>query len=386
MNDPEKFCSSGERNRRWRLILGGNDSDGTDWELLQKDLQIDRTLQALYDSERKAGLGASFPGVARWLGDIRAFFPSSVVRIMQKDAMDRLNLKEMLLEKELLQTVEADVHLVSVLISLSRVMPAKTKETAKLVVRKVVDELARRLAEPVRQAVYGALNRSVRNFRPRYNEIDWPRTIRRNLKHYQPKYKTIIPETKIGFGHKKSSLCDVILCVDQSGSMATSVVYSGIFGSVLASLAAIQTKMVVFDTSVVDLSENLDDPVDLLFGVQLGGGTDINQALTYCQTLIQRPHETILILITDLYEGGKAEETIKRAHSIVSTGVNMITLLALNDDGAPIFHHENCSAFASVGIPSFACTPDRFPDLMASAIRRQDIFQWASENEIQNSR
>ncbi|HCE43498.1 MAG TPA: hypothetical protein DET40_08110 [Lentisphaeria bacterium] len=384
MNGNEK--TNDERLRRWRLILGGKEADGISVSLDASDLRMDQTLQSLYDSERKGGLGASSPGVARWLGDIRTFFPSSVVKIMQEDAMERLNLKQMLLEPEMLQSVEADVHLVSTLVSLGRVMPAKTKETARIVVRKVVEDLERRIAEPMRQAVYGSLNRSIRNRRPRHNEIDWNRTIKLNMKNYQPKYKTIIPETRIGYGRKRSALKDVILCVDQSGSMGTSVVYSGVFGAVLASLPAVRTRMVVFDTAVVDLTENLSDPVELLFGVQLGGGTDINQALCYCQNLIQRPHDTIFILITDLYEGGKKDEMLKRANAIVSSGVNMITLLALNDDGAPSYDHDTAGALSSLGIPSFACTPDIFPELMAAAIRRQDIFQWAAALDLNTNK
>jgi len=226
--------------------------------------------------------------------------------------------------------------------------------------------------------VMGALNRSVRNRRPRHNEIDWNRTIRANLRHYQPEYKTVVPETRIGYGRKRSALRDIILCIDQSGSMATSVVYSGIFGAVLASLPAVKTQVVVFDTSVVDLSDKLHDPVEVLFGTQLGGGTDINRALSYCQSLINRPEETILVLISDLIEGGVRENLIKRAASIISSGVHMLTLLALSDDGAPVYDHDNAAELAALGSPAFACTPDLFPDLMAAAIGRRDIAGWAA--------
>lgn len=371
-----------ERLRRWRLILGGDENDGVGCGLSGADLAMDRALAALYDSDRKGGLGSSAPSVARWLGDIREYFPSSVVRVMQQDALERLNLRRMLLEPEMLEAVEPDVHLVADLMSLGGVMPAKTKETARIVVRRVVEELQRRLAEPLRQAVIGSLNRAARNRRPRHNEIDWPRTIRANLKHYQPDYKTIIPETRIGYGRKRSALRDIILCVDQSGSMATSVVYSGVFGAVLASLPSVRTQMVVFDTAVVDLTAELSDPVELLFGAQLGGGTDINRALGYCQGLVRQPHDTILVLISDLFEGGNQQEMLKRAAALVGAGVQFIALLALNDDGAPGYDHGVASAFAGFGIPSFACTPDLFPELMAAAINRQDINQWAAAREI----
>jgi Mg-chelatase subunit ChlD len=382
-----------ERDRRWRLLLGSEADGQLACHLTGADAGIDQALAALYGDaspgagdKRKGGLGGSSPNVARWLGDIRQYFPTSVVRVLQQDAMQRLNLHQMLLEPEMLEQVEPDVHLVANLLSLSGVMPRKARETARLVVHKCVEELQRRLAEPMRQAVTGALNRATRNRRPRHREIDWNRTIRANLKHYQPEYKTIVPETRIGYGRKRSALRDIILCIDQSGSMATSVVYSGVFAAVLASLAAVRTQVVVFDTAVVDLSDKLSDPVEILFGTQLGGGTDIHQALSYCQGLITDPHKTILVLISDLIEGGVRENLIKRAASIIASGATMITLLALSDDGAPMYDHENASDLAALGSPAFACTPDLFPDLMAAAIQKQDLAQWAAARDIVTSR
>lgn len=368
--------------RKWRLILGGHQQEGTQFDLDDADLKVDRTLEALYDSDKSGGLGASSPNVSHWLGDIRTFFPASVVQVMQQDALKRLNLTQMLFEKEMLENVEPDVHLVATLMTLSRVIPDKTKDTARQVVRKVVDELVKKLAEPTRQAITGSLNRSVRNTRPRHNEINWGATILKNLKHYQPEYQTIIPESRVGYGRKRSSLKDVILCLDQSGSMGSSVVYSGIFGSVMASIPAIKTKMVVFDTAVADLTEELTDPVELLFGVQLGGGTDINAALTYCQQIVTKPADTVLVLITDLYEGGNVNEMRRRAVELVAAGVQLVVLLALNDDGAPSYDHRNAQFLADLGVPVFACTPDKFPDLMAAALSKQDVTLWAAKEDL----
>jgi Mg-chelatase subunit ChlD len=378
--------SDDERLRRWRLALGGGAADGTGVGLRDGDLRIDGALQALYDSDRSGGLGSSAPNIARWLGDIRSYFPSPVVQVLQRDALERLNLRQMLLQPELLEAVEPNVHLVADLLALQSVMPAKTRETARHVVRRVVEELQRKLANPTRQAILGSLNRATRNRRPRHNEIDWQRTIRANLKHYQPAYRTVIPETRIGYGRKRAALRDIILCVDQSGSMGTSVVYSGIFGAVLASLPAVRTRMIVFDTEVVDLTDELHDPVELLFGVQLGGGTDINRALSVCQGQVRQPRETILVLISDLYEGGNREEMLRRAAALVASGVQMIGLLALNDQGAPSYDHNVAATLAGMGVPAFACTPDLFPDLMAAAINRQDIGQWAAAREIVTAR
>lgn len=366
--------------KRWRLILGGDEADGTGVTLNLEEQRIDHSLEAVYDSDRRGGLGSSAPKVSRWLGDIREFFPQTVVQVIQRDAIKRLNLTSLLTEKEMLETVVPDVHLVATLMSLSRVIPEKNKEMARQVVRKVVEELLRKLSAPTQQAVTGALNRSSRRRNPRYNEIDWKTTITKNLKNYQPDYKTIIPEIRIGYGRKRKAMKDIILCLDQSGSMGTSVIYSGIFGSVLASIPAVSTRMVVFDTAVVDLTDDLQDPVDLLFGVQLGGGTDIARALTYCQGVITRPQDTVMVLVTDLYEGGDPREMRKKFVSLVNSGVQLIVLPALNDDGAPSYDKGHAEFLASIGVPTFACTPDKFPDLMAAALSKQDIGMWVSQN------
>ncbi|GAB7041084.1 MULTISPECIES: VWA domain-containing protein [Catenuloplanes] len=373
-----------ERLRRWRMVLGAAAGESFQ-QLGGAEAAMDAALGALYDGagegesrNRSAGLGASAPRVARWLGDIREYFPSTVVQVMQQDAIDRLNLTSLLLEPEMLAAVEPDVHLVGTLLSLNRVMPDRTKELARQVVRQVVDELERRVAQKTRAAVTGALNRATRVNRPRHADIDWDRTIRANLKHYQPEYRTVVPERLIGFGRRTSAVQrDVVLCVDQSGSMAASVVYSGVFSAVLASMRSLRTSLVVFDTAVVDLTDQLSDPVEVLFGTQLGGGTDINRAIGYGQTLITRPRDSIFVLISDLYEGGVRDEMLRRVAAMVGSGVQVIVLLALSDEGAPAYDHENAAALAALGVPAFACTPDLFPELMAAAIERRDLRAFA---------
>jgi Mg-chelatase subunit ChlD len=373
-----------DRLTRWRLVLGGGPADGIGGvDLGKDDRSRDEALQSLYDGERRGGLGASAPRVARWLGDIRTYFPASVVQMMQADAMDRLGLTQLLLEPELLEAVQPDIELVSTLIGLNRVIPERSRETARAVVRTVTDRLEARLRAATVQAVTGALNRASRTRRPRPGDIDWNRTIAANLKHYQPEHRTVVPERLVGYARRTSRIDRrIVLCIDQSGSMAESVVYSSVFGAVLASLRSVDTRLVVFDTTVVDLTERIDDPVDVLFGVQLGGGTDINGALAYCQSLIERPHDTIVVLISDLYEGGIAEEMVRRATSIVQSGATVVALLALSDAGRPSFDRRHAAALAAIGVPAFACTPDRFPDLVAAAIERRDLAVWAGEQGI----
>ena len=229
----------------------------------------------------------------------------------------------------------------------------------------------------------GALDRAARTRRPRHDAIDWDRTVRANLRHWQPAHRTVIPETLVGYRRRQQALQrDIVLCVDQSGSMAASVVFAGVFAAVLAGLRAVRTQLVVFDTSVVDLTAQLDDPVELLFSTQLGGGTDINQALAYCQSTLTRPTETVLVLISDLVEGGSREEMLQRAAALVAAGVQVVALLALSDDGAPGYDHDNAAALAALGVPAFACSPDLFPELMAATIERRDIAGWAAARGI----
>ncbi len=368
-----------EKLEKWRLILGDKADKKGDVQLKTEMQGMDKTLAAVYDSERKGGLGSSSPNINRWLGDIRKYFPTEVVQVIQKDALERLNLTQMLLEPELLESVEPDMQLTATLLTLNKAMPDRTRETARLVVKKVVEKLEKKLKNPMREAIVGALKREVRNRRPKMNEIDWNKTIRANLKHYQPEYKTIIPENLYGYGRKGQALKHVVLALDQSGSMATSVVYGAIFGSILSSLKSVKTSLIVFDTEVVDFTDQLHDPVDLLFGTQLGGGTDINKALAYAEKLIISPSDTILVLVTDLYEGGSERELIRRAASIKATGVQFVTLLALNDEGAPSYDRRMANQFASMDIPSFACTPDAFPDLMAAVINKQSLQKFANQ-------
>jgi hypothetical protein len=385
-----------ERLRRWRLLLGSAARDALGDSLSRQDLAVDAALAALYDSgqnerggrgspaggARSAGLGSSAPTVARWLGDIRTYFPSSVVQVMQRDAIDRLNLRQLLLEPEMLNSVEPDVHLVGTLISLNRVMPEETKATARAVVSNVVIEIERRIANRTRAAVSGALNRAARTRRPKPRDLDLNRTIAANLRNYVPEHRTVVPEKLIGYGRRHQVLArDVVLAIDQSGSMASSVVYASVFGAVLASIRALRTALVVFDTSVVDLTDKLSDPVDVLFGTQLGGGTDINKAVGYCQTLITRPRDTILVLISDLIEGGVRAQLLARIAAMTADGVQAVALLALSDDGAPVYDKDNAAALAEIGVPAFACTPDAFPELLALAISSGDIRGWAERHQ-----
>ena len=384
-----------ERLNRWRLILGRESDErfapmGAA-PLSAEELLMDQALAAIYGGPgesfsaggRGAGNGPSSPHIAKWLGDLRSLFPQDIVAVVQNDAIERKGLKQLLLEPELLDNLEPDLNLASTLLMLKDHIPKKSKESARRFIAKIVEDINRMLESDMRRAVTAALNRRAHSPLPSASAIDFPYTIRRNLRHYHPQLKTIVPERVYFFDRSsRTNRWNVILDIDQSGSMASSVVYSSIFGAVMASMPAVKTHLVVFDTAVVDMTEQLDDPVDLLFGVQLGGGTDINRAVGYCQSLIRDPRNTILVLISDLYEGGVEKNLLQRANELVQSGVQVITLLALSNEGTPFYDKALAAKLAGLGIPSFACTPDLFPGMMAAAIRKEDVNLWAAKQGI----
>ena len=363
-----------EKQKKWRLILGNADQDSTDLEEGSVEKGMDTVMEALYDEQdRKGGLGKSAPNVNRWLGDIRKYFPKSTVQLMQKDALERLGIEQLLVEPELLESFVPDIDLITTIISLIHLLPDRTKETARMIVKKIVDEIMLQLKHPTRAAVRGALSRTDRQRKKNPRYVDWNRTIRSNLKNYSKELDTIIPDHFMEHTRRGKSLKHVYLLIDQSGSMADSIVYAGVLGSILASLQTLETRLIVFDTQPLDLTHLLDDPVELLFGTQLGGGTDIGLAMQYALEKMTNPRETILFLISDLFEGAEENVLIQHVQNAQQMGVRLINLLALNDKGKPFFDKELAQALTQHGATSFACTPDKFPGLLEAALEGKSL-------------
>jgi VWA domain containing CoxE-like protein len=390
-----------EQLRRWRLILGkdaqqpldGIGGAGGGCGLSAADAEMDAALAAIYDEvpededdspkQRAAGLGGSAPRLAKWLGDIRTYFKEDVVSVIQSDAIERKGLTQLLFEPENLKSVQPNIQLVGTLMSLKGRIPERTKETARMVVAAVVEEVKKKLEQRLRQAVLGALNRKEHSPLPSAASIDWKWTIGRNLKNFRPEVGTIVPERVYFYSRsQRSNAWTVIVAMDQSGSMADSVVYGAVCGSVFASLPALDTHVVAFDTEVVDLTEQCGtDPVDMIFGVQLGGGTDINKAVAYCERFVEEPKKTLFILITDLFEGGNEAQLVRRMGELRAGGVKAICLLALSDAGAPSYDENLARKLAALGIPCFACTPAKLPDLVEGALRGADLSQLATDTK-----
>ena len=302
-----------EKITRWRLILGQESQNrfqsmGGEPLNEQQDL-MDQALAAIYNGTEYGGFGTSGQGggnapsslrINRWLGDVRDLFEKDLVTVIQADAMNRCGLKQLIFEPELLENLEPDINLATSIMLLKDQIPKRSKDSVRVFIKKIVDEINKLLEQDIRRAVTAAVNRKKHSPIPSAAALDYKMTISRNLKHYNQELKTIVPEHFYFFDRTTNSAANkwtVILDVDQSGSMGESVIYSSVLSCILASMSSLKTHIVAFDTNIVDLTEKCEDPVDLLFGFQLGGGTDINQSIAYCQTLIENPSKTILFLV-----------------------------------------------------------------------------------------
>ena len=381
-----------DRLRRWRLILGSEaqkrmEGMGDGPDLSQEDLMMDTALDAIYNRDMKfgfgggAGKGASSPQISRWLGDVRTLFDKDIVKIIQSDAMERCGLKQLIFEPELLENIEPDMHMASMILTLKNQIPKQSKENAREFIRKIVEQINALLETDLKRAVTASINRKLHSPIPSASALDFQTTIRKGIKDYNTKLKKIIPQKYYFFERSATTAANkytVILDIDQSGSMGESVIYSSIMSCILASMSAIKTKVVAFDTNIVDLSEKCEDPIDLLFGFTLGGGTDIEKSIKYCTKYIENPKKTIFFLISDLEEGGNRAGLLRRLTQMKEDGVIVICLLAISDSGKPYYDANMAQRIANNGIPCFAAAPQMLPRLLEKAMKNEDMSEFAT--------
>ena len=381
-----------DRLRRWRLILGSEaqkrmEGMGDGPDLSQEDLMMDTALDAIYNRDMKfgfgggAGKGASSPQISRWLGDVRTLFDKDIVKIIQSDAMERCGLKQLIFEPELLENIEPDMHMASMILTLKDQIPKQSKENAREFIRKIVEQINALLETDLKRAVTASINRKLHSPIPSASALDFQTTIRKGIKDYNTKLKKIIPQKYYFFERSATTAANkytVILDIDQSGSMGESVIYSSIMSCILASMSAIKTKVVAFDTNIVDLSEKCEDPIDLLFGFTLGGGTDIEKSIKYCTKYIENPKKTIFFLISDLEEGGNRAGLLRRLTQMKEDGVIVICLLAISDSGKPYYDANMEQRIANNGIPCFAAAPQMLPRLLEKAMKNEDMSEFAT--------
>lgn len=376
--------SQTEQLSRWRLILGTETEESFSGMggggLSREELLMDAALGAIYGGPGESfggsggggGKGPSSPLISKWLGDLRSLFDPETVAVVQNDAIERKGLKQLLLEPELLDTLEPDLNLASTLLMLKDQIPKKSKESARAFIRKIVEEINRLLENDMRRAVTAALNRRAHSPLPSAAALDFPYTIRRNLKNYNKELGAILPE-RVWFFDRSSRVnrWHVILDIDQSGSMGQSILYSSVMACVLASMSAVRTSVVAFDTQIMDLTPLCADPVDLLFGFQMGGGTDIAKSIAYCQGLVESPARTLFFLISDLDEGGNRAALLRRLEELKASGVTAVVLLAIADGGKPYYDAQTAQRVAAMDIPCFACAPEKLPELLERALTGQ---------------
>lgn len=370
--------------KRWRLILGEGaqkrlEHAGNSIALSTEELLMDQALSQIYggkdENESSAGgHGASSPRLTKWLGDLRTLFSPMEIRVIQNDAIERRGLKQLLFEPEMLESLEPDIETASLLLTLKGQIPERAKANARAYIAKIVEQINRLLADDLKRSVTSALNKRAHSPIPSAAALDYKMTIRRNLRHYDRTRLRLLPEHFYFFDRAaRAGSRTVILDIDQSGSMAQSAIYSGIMGCILASISALRTHVIAFDTSVNDLTAQCSDPVDLLYGIQLGGGTDINKSVAYCEELITEPAKTTLFLVTDLYEGGNRAQLERRLCELKENGVNVIILLAISDSGKPSYDTALAQKLAGYEIPCFACPPERLPELLAAALKKHSL-------------
>ena len=384
-----------EHIQRWRLILGQESRERFEkmgnTELSPEQDLMDQALAAIYNNTESGGFGSggagngpSNPRISKWLGDVRSLFDKELVTVIQGDAMTRCGLKQLIFEPELLEHLEPDVNLASTILLLKDQIPKRSKESVRLFIRKIVEEINRLLEQDIRRAVTAAINRRKHSPIPSAAALDYKTTISRNLKHYSQELHTIVPEHFYFFDRTSTTAANkwtVILDIDQSGSMGESVIYSSIISCILASMSSLSTRIVAFDTNIVDLTEKSDDPVDLLFGFQLGGGTDIDKSVAYCQQYIENPSKTLFFLISDLEEGGNRAALLRRLEEMKESGVTVVCLLALTESGKPYYDAGMAQRIAGLDIPCFACNPQMLPGLLERALRGQDLQEFRKEFE-----
>jgi Mg-chelatase subunit ChlD len=343
---------------------------------------MDRVLDYLYGREyagrgvrgdrsqgRSGGSEESVLAVPDWLQGVRELFPRETVEVIERHALERYGLTELVTDEETLRKMEPSYELLKAVLSFRHLMAPNVLEVARRLVKQVVEDLKRRLAKDVRQAFWGRLNRRKRSPLKVARNLDWHRTIRANLKNYDRESKRLIVESLHFWSRVEHHIpWHIIMAVDCSGSMMDSVIHSAVMAGIFKGLPAVRVSLIAFDTAVVDLTEHTDDPTEVLMSVQLGGGTDIAGALGYCETLVLSPTRTILVLVTDFYEGGPPARFIAAVKRLREAGVRVLGLAALDADANPAYDKTMAEQCVAVGAEVAALTPRRLAEWMAQVI------------------
>jgi Mg-chelatase subunit ChlD len=374
-----------ERSRlvRWRLVLGESAEEALGCGLEGQEQACDRALGFLYDreytpgrnvrraSDRKGSLDPSSLNVPDWINQIHELFPKKTIERLEKDALERYHLEEMVTNPEVLQRAEPSQTLLKAILHTKHLMNQKVLEMARVLVRKVIDQLMEKLSRPLQQPFLGAMDRRRRSHLKIAKNFDAETTIRRNLAHFDPESQRLFIRTPYFYSRVRRHVdrWQIIVLVDESGSMADSVIHSAVTAAIFFGIKSIRTHLVLFDTEVVDVTEHCNDPVETVMRVQLGGGTDIGRALHYAAGLVDNPRRTIVILITDFYEGGPADRLLSTAKKLIESGVTLLGLAALDDRAEPNYDRAMAERFVALGAHVGVMTPGELAEWVAQKVR-----------------
>ena len=364
---------------RWRLILGSF----SNLEIDNEYSEIDETLNFLYDREYTQNGGYSLDNfnnsnsskeksaltVPKWISKVKKLFPKETVEIMQKQALEKYKLTEILTDENILKEIEPNIELLKNILTFKDMMSQNVRKLAYDIVKKTLEEIKNKMEVEIKKVFYGKKLPNSNTTNKIFKNLDIKKTIRYNLKNYDIKNKTIFTD-KLFFNQniKKYNPYNIIILIDESGSMLDSVIYSSIMASIFANLPYLSIKLVIFDISVVDLSEHIKEPIDILFKVQLGGGTNIAQALEYAKKITVAPDKTIVLLISDLFDSNDYKLMYKNANDIIESGSKLIVLTALDYNANSIYDKEAARYFSKIGAKVGALTPSKLSKWISDII------------------
>lgn len=371
MNTPDNYSQTAIN--RWRLVLGGLSDQqlqfGNDGNSIQSFMDMEQLLDYLYNrsqgdnirtDDRSGSLADTVISTAEWITKVRKLFPNQTAEVLEKHALEEFEMTELLTDKEVLEKMPPDMNLLKSILQLKHLMKGEVLETAKRIAKQVADEIRHKLENDIRRSVMGRIDRNSSSPVHSVRNLDINKTIRRNLKNFDTERNQIILKN-IYFSNrvKRYNNNRVIIAIDESGSMTGSIIYSAVMAQIISNLPFAEVKLIIFDTKIVDLSEEADDPAQILMSVQLGGGTDIGKALGYCETLIATPSHTSVIVVTDLYEGAMQSRLLNISRNIIESGANLNFLTALDEEARPAYNKSLGQILANMGAFVGALTPDQ---------------------------
>ncbi len=361
---------------RWRLVLGGLSDQQLQFGGSARDIQRFENMEELLDylyshaqgedvrnSDRRGGSGGSVLSAAEWITKVRKLFPKETTDVLEKHALEEFRMTELITDKKVLEKLEPDMDLLKSILQLKHLMKGDVLEAAKKIAEKVAEQLREKLENSIRRSILGRLDRNSTSPVHSARNLDIKKTIRRNLKHYDTERgQLVLQDVYFSDRVKKYSTWRVIIAIDESGSMMGSVIYSAVMAQILSRLPFADIRLVIFDTSVVDLSGEAEDPAQVLMSVQLGGGTDIGKALRYCEGLIETPQRTCVLVVTDLYEGAPEKYLLGTSRNILESGAKLNFLTALDEEANPAFDRVLGQKLADMGAFVGALTPEQLGD------------------------